>query len=100
MNLLEFHDKLSSTSDQKVSNASEDAVIFALLNGSFHITDIEDISNNKGKYFVQFISDELVVTAEDRFNEQMIPGIYNRPLYMISAYKNGNKSLVIKLILK
>jgi hypothetical protein len=98
MNLLEFHDKLSSTSDQKVNNASEDAVIFALLNGSFHITDIEDISINNGKYFVQFISDELVVTAEGKFNEQLIPGVYNRPLYRVNCSKNGERSLAIKLV--
>ena len=100
MNLLDFHDKLSSTSEQKVCNASEDAAIFALLNGSFHINDIEDISVNEDEYKVRFRSDELAVTAEDKFNEQMIPGVYNRPLYMISAYRDGDRSLAIKLILK
>ena len=98
MNLLDFHDKLSSTSEQKVCNASEDAAIFALLNGSFHINDIEDISVNEDGYSVRFRSDELAVTAEDKFNEQMIPGVYNRPLYKISAHKDGDRSLAIKLV--
>jgi hypothetical protein len=98
MNLIQFHERLSSTSEQKINNSSEDAVIFGLLNGSFRIEDIQNITINEQKeYCVIFSSEYLAKFAEDKFAMQVIPGIYNRPLYGIHVQRDSN-SLAIGLI--
>ena len=98
MNLIQFHDRLSSTSEQKINNSSEDAVIFGLLNGSFRIEDINNITIDEEtkSYHVDFSSEYLAEFAEDKFAMQVIPGIYNRPLYGVSVLRTNN-SLAIEL---
>jgi hypothetical protein len=99
MNLLEFYNRVSSA-DSKLRYAKfdEESIVFSLLNSSFRIADINNINISTGnKIDVEFMTEELASLAEDIFGSQIVPGIYNGPLYMMRTSRNMN-SLAIELV--
>lgn len=96
MNLLEYHDKISSTiMEKRIARLPEESALFELLNGSFNIHDIADINIENEVIEVAFCSIELATRAHDKFDKQNIPGVFKDPLYRLKT-KRDQHSLKIE----
>lgn len=97
MNLLEFHDKISSNTYQDYTLFSEEVTIFNILNGIFTNLNTIDISISDDSIFIITLeSEEIAKTTEDILQYKIIPGSYD-PMYQVYVNRNIN-SLYIKLI--
>lgn len=95
MNLLEFRNRIISSENNKVENDSffsEEITIFNILNGIFKDDNILSININSEKKFisVEVFSEEMAKYAENKLNNQIVPGAYH-PLYRIHIECDRNK---------
>ena len=101
MNLLEFHDKLSSTnkSNTIIGNREQNGMLFNLLNPYYTIQDIDqiDLCTRKG-HIVTFKSAQKAVFAEETFSGKKVPSMMGiNQGYSIKATRE-EKSLAIKFL--
>ena len=96
MNLIDFHDKISSTTEQDYDLFSEEGTIFNILNGLFTNLNTIDISISDDSVFVVTLESEVMAKeAEDILQYKIIPGSYD-PMYQVFINRNVN-SLYINL---
>jgi len=98
MNLLDFHSKLSSSSQERINQYNEDLLLFHLLNGAtIDQKDLVNISHRGTKTLLEFTSPECAKIAEDKISAQIIPGVCGAPLYGIYTVQEQS-SLVVEFI--
>lgn len=99
MNLLEFSELVSSQIDNIITDGdlfSKEITMFNILNGTFINTDIVNINIEKDHSFsVDFKNADLSHLAEDKFQDQLIPGAFGS-IYKIDVV-NNKSSLSFKL---
>lgn len=98
MNLLEFHDMISSNQNNNYEIFSEEITMFNILNGNcFDKEDINDIQVKEDNTFKIEIKDiDRADYAQQVLNNQIIPGAY-KPLYQLSVDRDNN-FLIFNLI--
>lgn len=97
MNLIEFHEKISSNTKKDYRLFSEEVTIFNILNGLFTNLNTIDISvSNDSSFMITLESEDIAKATEDILQYKIIPGGYD-PMYQVLVTRN-NTSLYINLI--
>ena len=97
MNLIEFHDKISSNTEQDCRLFSQEITIFNIINGLLPDINLVDISIQEDNKFVLTLTNEDIANRlKDRLEYRIIPGSYD-PMYQVLVEQYEN-SLYINMI--
>lgn len=84
MDILEFHQKLSSPNHERIQQYPLLSIIFNMINGSaMKEEEIVGIVNQGDRFEVHFINEQYASYAEGQLKAQIVPGVYDNPLYGI-----------------
>ena len=98
MNLLEFHSRLSSPTQDRIKNLPQLSLLFHILNGgAINENDLVNITNEGRQFRLEFISEQSADMAEEKIITQIVPGICGAPIYGIMSSKK-DKSLLINFV--
>lgn len=91
MDILEFHQKLSSPNHERIQQYPLLSIIFNMINGSaMKEEEIVNIVNQGDSFDIHFVNEQHASYAEDILKAQIVPGIYENPLYGIITDCEGN----------
>lgn len=98
MNVLQFHQKISSQNNEQVDQFYKATMLFNMINGSaLKEEELVQIVNKGNKFEIDFVSEQCAYNAANKLAAQIVPGVYGSPLYGIMAQKQ-NASLIIRFV--
>ena len=98
MNILEFHQKLSSPDNERIEHFIQTSMLFNIINGTaVKEEDLIGIAIDEDKFVLEFTSETASQHAEQNLMAQVIPGVCGGLIYGILADRHG-KVLNVKFI--